>query len=75
MDRDLDIGSNGGDARSSGHMAGRPRVIPEELCPVLIDLYRAGNGYRAIARVLEMEHSLSIDYSTVRRALLRLGEI
>ena len=38
---------------------GRPRAIPEEMEPVLVDLYRNGHGYRAIARILRSGHGLN----------------
>jgi hypothetical protein len=52
---------------------GRPREIPAELEPVLIDLYRLGYGYRAIARILRKDYHLNLDFSTVKRTLKRLG--
>lgn len=54
---------------------GRPRAIPEEMEPVLVDLYRHGHGYRAIARILRSGHGLNPHYSSVRKTLIRLGEV
>ena len=53
--------------------SGRPRAIPPPLEPVIAALYKRGYGYRAIARILCQEHHLNPDYSSVRRALKRLG--
>ena len=53
--------------------SGRPRTIPPFLEPVIAALYKRGYGYRAIARILRQEHHLYPDYSSVRRALKRLG--
>ena len=52
---------------------GRPKAIPPELEPVVIELHRLGYGYRAIARNLRDEHHINPDFSTVRRTLIRLG--
>lgn len=52
---------------------GRPRAIPTEMEQVLIDLYRLGYGYRAIARILRNEYHINPDFSTVKKALKRLG--
>lgn len=51
---------------------GRPRAIPMELGHVVIELYRLGYGYRAIARILRTDYHLNPDFSTVRRILSRL---
>ena len=51
---------------------GRPRAIPAELEPVVIELYRLGYGYRAIARNLRNEYHINPDFSTVKRTLKRL---
>jgi hypothetical protein len=51
---------------------GRPRAIPAELEPVVIELRRLGYGYRAIARTLRNEHHINPDFTTVRRTLIRL---
>lgn len=53
---------------------GRPRAIPEELEPVIVELYRQGNGYRAIARILRSsQYGINPHFSTVRKTLIRLG--
>ena len=54
-------------------LPGRPRAIPAELEPAVVEHYRVGYGYRAIVHILEDEYGLSPDYSTVRRLLKRLG--
>ena len=54
---------------------GRPRAIPKEYEPVVVELYDHGNGYRAIARILREQYWLNPDYTTVRRTLMRLGII
>jgi hypothetical protein len=56
-----------------GRQTRPPRAIPVELEPVILDLYRRGYGYRAIARILRTEFSVNPDFSTVRRTLQRLG--
>lgn len=53
---------------------GRPRVVPEELESVVIDLYRQGYGYRSIARILRNECGINPHFSSVRKVLIRLGE-
>jgi transposase len=53
--------------------SGRPRVITPPLEQVIAALYKRGYGYRAIARILREEHHVNPDYSSVRRALKRLG--
>ena len=54
---------------------GRPRAIPEELESVAKDLYRQGYGYRAIAHILRNEYRINPHFSSVRKTLIRLGEI
>jgi DNA invertase Pin-like site-specific DNA recombinase len=54
---------------------GRPRAIPLEMEGVVVELYRQGNGYRAIARALREKHGLNPHYSSVRKTLIRLGEL
>jgi transposase len=54
---------------------GRPRAIPAEMEGVIVELYREGYGYRAIARVLREEYGLNPHYSSVRKTLIRLGEV
>ena len=51
---------------------GRPRAIPKELETVVLELYRLGYGYRAVARILRTDYHLNPDFSTVRRTLRRL---
>jgi hypothetical protein len=55
--------------------AGRPRAIPEEMWPVLVELYRQGYGYRAIAHILRKDYGLNPHYSSVRKTLIHLGEV
>lgn len=54
---------------------GRPRAIPEDLEPVVVELYRQGYGYRAIARILRNEYDINPHFSSVRKTLLRLSVI
>ena len=54
---------------------GRPGAIPEEIEPVVVELYRNNYGYRAIARILRNEYGLNPHFSSVRKALIRLGEV
>lgn len=54
---------------------GRPRAIPVEMEGVVVDLHRQGYGYRAIARILREEYGLNPHYSSVRKTLIRLGEV
>ncbi len=55
---------------------GRPRAIPKDYESVVIEMYDQGDGYRAIARRLrEPEYGLNPDYTSVRRALIRLGTV
>jgi len=54
---------------------GRPRAIPEQYEPLVVELYDQGYGYRAIARVLREEYGLNPDYTSVRRTLIRLGRV
>ena len=51
---------------SANRKLGRPRAIPPDMVPKIMDLYDMGLGYRAIARELRRE-GLSVDWSTVRR--------
>jgi hypothetical protein len=56
--------------------AGRPRAIPESVEPVVAALYDRGYGYRAIARILNTpEYGVNAHFSSVRKALIRLGKI
>lgn len=54
---------------------GRPRAIPTKMERVVVELYREGYGYRAIARILREEYGLNPHYSSVRKTLIRLGEV
>ena len=47
---------------------GRPRSIPPNLIPRIIQWYKGGLGYRAISRELEDE-GVFVTYSTVRRVV------
>jgi transposase-like protein len=55
-------------AESTKRKPGRPRSIPEDRIEEVISLYRAGLGYRAIAREL-MKQGICVDWSTVRRVI------
>ena len=52
---------------------GRPRAIPEQLEPLVIELYRRGSGYRSIATLLGHDYAIRADFSSVKRLLRRLG--
>jgi hypothetical protein len=52
---------------------GRPRAIPTEFESVVSDLYRKGYGYRAVASIIIREYSVNPHFSSVRRAVKRLG--
>ena len=54
---------------------GRPKAIPKEYKPIVVEMYDQGYGYRAIARILRKEHGLNPDYTSVRRTLIRLGKV
>lgn len=55
---------------------GRPRAIPKDIEPVVLDLWESGYGYRAIARILSTpEYGLNPHYSSVRMVLKRLGKV
>lgn len=55
---------------------GRPRAVPKDLEPVVIDLYEREYGYRAIARILNsQEHGINAHFSSIRKALIRLGKV
>ena len=54
---------------------GRPKAIPKETIPKVIDLYKRGLGYRAIKRELDREGQ-SVHWSTVRNLIKQeLGNI
>lgn len=56
--------------------AGRPRVIPELIEPVVVKLWESGYGYRAIARMLNTsEFGINAHYSSIRKTLIRLGKV
>jgi len=56
--------------------AGRPRAIPEEVEPVVAELYDRGYGYRAIGRELNTpEYGINAHFSTIRKTLIRLGKV
>ena len=55
--------------------AGRPRAIPKEYEPLVVELYDQGYGYRAITRVLRERCGINPDYTSVRRTLIRLGKV
>jgi len=52
---------------------GRPRAIPPELEPVVVELYRRGYGYRSISNILTKEYQVHPHFSSVRLVLKRLG--
>ena len=45
---------------------GRPRVITEEIKPLIFELHKKGYGYHAISKVL-CQHGISIHWSTIQR--------
>ncbi len=54
---------------------GRPKAIPKETVPKVIDLYKRGFGYRVIKHELGKE-GLSVHWSTVRNLIKQeLGNI
>ena len=56
--------------------AGRPRVIPEEIEPVVVELYNLGYGYRAIVNILNTpDYGINAHFSSVRKTLIRLGKV
>lgn len=54
---------------------GRPRAIPKELEPVVVELYRRGYGYRAIVGILRQDYHIDPHFSSVRKTLLRIGNV
>ena len=55
---------------------GRPRAIPEDIEPVVVDLYERGYGYRAIACILNsQEYGINAHFSSIRKTLIRLGKV
>jgi DNA-binding NarL/FixJ family response regulator len=56
--------------------AGRPRAIPEDMEPVVVELYDKGYGYRAIARILNTsDYGINAHFSSIRKTLIRLGKV
>ena len=53
--------------------AGRPLAISPELELVVIELYRRGYGYRAIANILRQDYHTNPHFSSVRKTLIRRG--
>ena len=50
---------------------GRPRAIPEDIEPVVVDLYEQGYGYRAIARILNTpEYGINAHFSSIRNFVI-----
>jgi len=58
-----------------GRRAGRPLAIPRDLEAVVLGLYQAGYGYRAIARILREEHRINPSFTSVKRTLARLEKV
>lgn len=54
---------------------GRPRAIPVELEPIVVQLYRRGYGYRAISNTLREDYHLNPHFSSVRLLLKRVGAL
>ena len=55
---------------------GRPRAVPKDFEPVVVDLYERGYVYRAIARALNgREHGINAHFSSIRKTLIRLGKV
>ena len=55
---------------------GRPRAVPEDFEPEVVDLYERGYGYRAIARILKsQEPGINAHFSSIRKTLIRLGKV
>lgn len=52
---------------------GRPRAVPVELEPVVVELYHRGYGYRAISNILQKEYHINPHCSSVRLVLKRLS--
>jgi len=56
--------------------AGRPRAIPKDMEPIVVELYNRGYGYRAIAGILNTpEYGINVHFSSVRKTLIRLGKV
>ncbi len=55
---------------------GRPRAIPKDIEPTVVNLYEHGCGYRAIARILNSpEYGINAHFSSIRKTLIRLGKV
>ena len=55
---------------------GRPRAVPEDFESVVINFYKQGYGYRAIARMLNsQEYGINVHFSSIRKTLIRLGVV
>lgn len=54
---------------------GRPRAIPTEIEPLVVELYHRGYGYRAIAGILRQDYGLNPHYSSVKKTLIRLDKV
>ena len=55
---------------------GRPRAVPEDIEPVVVEQWERGYGYRAIARILNSpEYGINVHFSSVRKTLIRLGKV
>jgi hypothetical protein len=54
--------------------AGRPRVIPDQLVPKVLELYNEGLGYRRISRELGKRYGLAVDWSTIRGYIKSLAK-
>ena len=56
--------------------AGRPLAIPEDMEPVVVELYNRGYGYRAITNILNTpEYGINAHFSSIRKTLIRLGKV
>lgn len=64
-----------GEIKVQERRAGRPLAIPKDLEAMVLELYQAGYGYRAIARILRKEHGINPSFTSVKRVLVRLGRI
>ncbi len=45
---------------------GRPKVITQELKPLILELHRKGYGYRVISKIL-LQGGISIHWRTIQR--------
>ncbi len=55
---------------------GRPKAVPEDIEPVVVDLYERGYGYRAIARILNgPDYGVNVHFSSIRKTLIRLAKV